>query len=174
MMSGIQHFIQTVQRMQWSDYLDILVVAFLIYSLLPLFVKTPNVLKIAKTVGSLVLLAWLTGEMKLYTINWMLSRLLTAGLLAFVVLFQPELRNVLNHLGGLKIGRLFGFIRSEQEMEAIIDQTVMACKLMSDSEKLKTEEDKYKINAVIIVPNKPLADTVFDGTHAEDDLLRIH
>ena len=60
MMSGIQNFIQTVLRMQWSDYLDILVVAFLIYNLLP-FLKTPKVLKIAKTVGALVLIAWLTG-----------------------------------------------------------------------------------------------------------------
>ena len=68
MMSGIQNFIQTVLRMQWSDYLDILVVAFLIYNLLP-FLKTPKVLKIAKTVGALVLVAWLTGEMELYTIN---------------------------------------------------------------------------------------------------------
>ena len=35
-MANLQNFIQTVSRMQWSDYLDILVVAFVIYSLLPL------------------------------------------------------------------------------------------------------------------------------------------
>ena len=94
MMSGIQHFIQTVQRMQLSDYLDILVVAFLIYSLLP-HLKNPNIMKIVRTVGTLVLIAWLTGEMQLYTISWLLSQLLSIGLLAFVVLFQPELRHII-------------------------------------------------------------------------------
>ena len=44
MASGIQDFITTVNRMQWSDYLDIFVVAFLIYNLLP-HLKNPNIMK---------------------------------------------------------------------------------------------------------------------------------
>ena len=149
-MSNIQNFIQTVSRMQWSDYLDILVVAFLIYSVLPLL-RTPNVLRIARTVGALVLVAWLTSVMELYTLNWILNQLLAVGLLAFVILFQPELRRMLEHLGNVKIGQLFGFTRPVQEMEAIIRQTVMACEIMSGGAKLQTEEDKHKLNALIIV-----------------------
>lgn len=150
MMANIQNFIQTVSSMQLSDYLDILVVAFLIYSLLPLL-RTPNIMKLARTVGVFVLVAWLTGVMKLYTINWILSRLLSIGLLAFVILFQPELRRMVEHIGNVKIGQLFGFTRPVQEMEAIINQTVMACEIMSGGAKLQTEEDKNKINALIIV-----------------------
>ena len=63
MMSSIQNFIQTVQRMQWTDYLDIFVVAFLIYNLLP-YLKTPKVKKIVRTVCALVLVAWLTGRQR--------------------------------------------------------------------------------------------------------------
>ena len=107
MMANLQNFIQTVSRMQWSDYLDILVVALLIYSVLPLL-RTPNVMKIARTVGAVVLIAWLTNVMQLYTINWILSQLLSIGLLAFVILFQPELRRMLEHIGNVKIGQLFG------------------------------------------------------------------
>ena len=59
-MANFQNFFLTVSRMKWSDYLDILVVALLIYSMLPLL-RTPNVMKIARTVGALVLIAWLTG-----------------------------------------------------------------------------------------------------------------
>jgi DNA integrity scanning protein DisA with diadenylate cyclase activity len=150
MMANLQNFIQTVSRMQWSDYLDILVVALLIYSVLPLL-RTPNVMKIARTVGAVVLIAWLTNVMELYTINWILSQLLSIGLLAFVILFQPELRRMLEHIGNVKIGQLFGFTRPVQEMEAIINQTVMACEIMSGGAKLQTEEDKNKINALIIV-----------------------
>jgi diadenylate cyclase len=150
MMSGIQNFIQTVLRMQWSDYLDILVVAFLIYNLLP-FLKTPKVLKIAKTVGALVLIAWLTGELELYTINWILSQLLTVGLLAFVVLFQPELRHMLDHLGDMRIAQIFGVSKPVQEMEIIIQQTCMACEMMS----------REKVGALIVFSRKNRLDEYF-------------
>lgn len=168
MMSGIQHFIQTVQRMQWSDYLDIFVVAFLIYNLLP-YLKTPNVRKIVRTVGALVLVAWLTDIMQLHTLNWLLSQLLTVGLLAFVVLFQPELRHMLNHLGDMRVGQIFGFAKPVQEMEAIISQTVMACEMMS----------KEKIGALIVFSRKNRLDeyfktgTVINGRVTEQLLRNI-
>jgi len=150
MMSSIQNFIQTVHRMQWSDYLDIFVVAFLIYNLLP-YLRTPNVRKIVRTVGALVLVAWLTDVMQLHTLNWMLSQMLTIGLLAFVVLFQPELRHMLNHLGDMKIGQLFGFAKPVQEMEAIISQTALACEMMS----------KEKVGALIVFSRKARLDEYF-------------
>lgn len=169
MMSGIQDFIQTVQRMQWSDYLDILVVAFLIYTVLPYVLRTPNVMRIAKTVGALVLVAWLTGELELYTINWILSQMLTIGLLAFVVLFQPELRHMLNHLGDLKVGQIFGFTRPVQEMEMIIQQTCMACEMMS----------REKVGALIVFSRDNHLDeyfktgTVINGQVTEQLLRNI-
>lgn len=168
MMSGIQHFIQTVQRMQWSDYLDIFVVAFLIYNLLP-YLRTPNVRKIVRTVGTLILIAWLTDVMQLHTLNWLLSQLLTIGLLAFVVLFQPELRHMLNHLGDMRIGQIFGFSKPVQEMEAVIGQTVMACELMS----------KEKVGALIVFSRKNRLDeyfktgTVINGRVTEQLLRNI-
>ena len=168
MMSGIQNFIHTVQRMQWSDYLDIFVVAFLIYNLLP-YLRTPNVKKIVRTVGTLLLIAWLTDVMQLHTINWLLSQLLTIGLLAFVVLFQPELRYMLNHLGDMRIGQIFGFSKPVQEMEAIISQTVMACEMMS----------KKKIGALIVFSGKNRLDeyfktgTVINGRVSEQLLRNI-
>ena len=147
----MQNFIQTVSRMKWSDYLDILVVALLIYSIILPQLRNPNIQKIARTVGAFVLVAWLTRVMELYTINWILSQLLSIGLLAFVILFQPELRRMLEHIGNVKIGQLFGFARPVQEMEAIINQTVMACEIMSGGAKLLSAEEKNKINALIIV-----------------------
>lgn len=150
MAGSIQNFIQTVQRMQWSDYLDIFVVAFLVYSLLP-HLKNPNIMKIVRTVGALVLVAWLTDAMQLHTINWILSQLLTIGLLAFVVLFQPELRYMLSHLGDMKIGQLFGFAKPVQEMEMIIQQTCMACEIMS----------RKKVGALIVFARKTPLDEYF-------------
>ena len=151
MMSAVQNFLQTVHRMQWSDYLDIFVVAFLIYNILPYILRTPSVMKIARTVGALLLVAWLTDVLQLHTINWILSQLLTIGLLAFVVLFQPEIRHMMNHLGDLKIGQLFGFAKPVQEMEVIIQQTCMACEMMS----------KEKVGALIVFSRKNRLDEYF-------------
>ena len=121
---------QQILRMQWSDYLDIIVVAFLVYKLLPLL-RTPHIMRIAKTVIALLLVAWLTGVAKLYTVNWLLNQFLAVGLLAFIVLFQPELRRMLDHLGNVKFTNLFSTSRPVQEMEAVITQTVRACEAMS-------------------------------------------
>ena len=124
------NIIQQILKMQWSDYLDILVVAYLIYKLLPLL-RTPHIMRIARTVIALVLISWITSVAKLYTINWLLNQLLAIGLLAFVVLFQPELRRMLDHLGNVKISKFFGMPRQVQEMDAVITQTVRACEAMS-------------------------------------------
>ena len=129
-MEAIQNLIQQLTRMQWSDYLDILVVAFLIYKLLPL-IKTPSIMRIARTVLAIVAIAWITDLMKLHTISWIINQFLAVGLLAFVILFQPELRRMLDHLGSVKIISFFGSSKPVQEMDAVIAQTVMACEILS-------------------------------------------
>lgn len=169
MMSAVQNFLQTVHRMQWSDYLDIFVVAFLIYNILPYILRTPSVMKIARTVAILLLVAWMTDVLQMHTINWILSQLLTIGLLAFVVLFQPELRHMMNHLGDLKVGQLFGFTKPVQEMELIIQQTYMACEMMS----------REKVGALIVFSRENHLDeyfktgTVINGQVTEQLLRNI-
>ena len=129
-MDAIQNFFQTITGMQWSDYLDIAVVAFLIYKLLPL-IRTPSTMRIARAVLVLVVIAWITDAAHLYTLSFILNQFLAIGLLAFVVLFQPELRRMLDHLGSVKLGSFFGSSKPVQEMDAVISQTVMACEIMS-------------------------------------------
>ena len=122
--------LQQLTRMQWSDYLDIAVVAFLIYKILPL-IKTPSTTRIAKAVVAVLVIAWLTNELNLYTLSFILNQFLAVGLLALVVLFQPELRRMLDHLGSVKLTSLFGVSKPVQEMDAVITQTVRACEAMS-------------------------------------------
>jgi len=165
-MEVIQNFIQTLARMQWSDYLDIIVVAFLIYKLLPL-IRTPSTMRIARTVVVVVLLAWLTDAMKLHTLSWILSQILAVGLLAFVVLFQPELRKMLDHLADMKLGNLFSSNKPVQEMETVIAQTVVACKDMS----------RKKVGALIVFAREQRLEEYFKtGTRIDgqvsDQLLR--
>ncbi len=167
-MENIQEFIQTLLKMQWSDYLDIIVVSFLIYKMLPL-IRTPHIMRIARTVIALILMTWLTDMMNLHTINWILDQVLAIGLLAFVVLFQPELRRMIDHLGSLKISRFFDSTKPVQEMEHVIAQTVMACEVMS----------REKIGVLIVFSREQRLDEYFktgtqiDGQVSEQLLRNI-
>lgn len=165
-MEAIQGFTQTILSMQWSDYLDIIVVAFIIYKLLPLL-RTPHIMRLARTVVLLVLVAWATDVMHLYTLNWLLSQLLAIGLLAFVVLFQPELRRMLDHLGSVRLPDFLGGSKPVQEMENVITQTVRACEIMS----------RDKVGALIVFAREQhLSEYYKTGTQIDaqvsDPLLR--
>lgn len=165
-MEAIQGFTQTILSMQWSDYLDIIVVAFIIYKLLPLL-RTPHIMRLARTVVLLVLVAWATDVMHLYTLNWLLSQLLAIGLLAFVVLFQPELRRMLDHLGSVRLPDFLSGSKPVQEMETVITQTVRACEIMS----------RDKVGALIVFAREQhLSEYYKTGTQIDaqvsDPLLR--
>ena len=129
-MEVVQNVLQYLTRMQWSDYLDIIVVAFLIYKLLPM-IRTPSIMRIARTVLAIVIIAWVTDAMKLHTISFILNQFLAVGILAFVILFQPELRRMLDHLGNVKLRNFFSVSKPVKEMDGVIAQAVMACEIMS-------------------------------------------
>ena len=117
-------------KMQWSDYLDIALVAMAIYLILPL-VRTTGAARILRVVIFVLVFTWVTELLELHTMHFLLSQLLTVGLLAIVVLFQPELRRVIDHLGSVKVEQLFTKEKSGTEMGPVITQTVMACEVMS-------------------------------------------
>ena len=122
---------QQLGRMQWSDYLDIALVAFLIYKLIPL-VKSPSTMRIAGAVAAMVVVSAVTGLLHLYTINFILNQLMSVGLLALVILFQPELRRMLDRLGStVRFRGLFSGGRPAAQMDNVIAQTVTACEVMS-------------------------------------------
>ena len=129
-MESIHNLMSQLAIMQWSDFLDIALVALIIYKLLPLL-RAPSTARIAKVAVAIIVIAWLTDVAKLHTINFILSQFLAVGLLAFVVLFQPELRRMLDHLGNVRLSTFFSNSKPVQEMESVIMQTVMACDIMS-------------------------------------------
>lgn len=126
-------------HMKWSDYLDILVVAFLIYKVLPLF-RSAGTLRILKGIVAVVLIAWVTDILDMHAMHYMVEQVMTVGLLALVILFAPELRRILDHLGNVKITKFFGSEHSEQDLSAVIEQTVTACEQLS----------KEKVGALIV------------------------
>ena len=167
-MEALQNLLQQVLRMQWSDYLDIAVVAFLIYRLLPL-VRTPSTMRVARAVIVVVIIAALTDVMHLYTLSFIINQFLSIGLLALVVLFQPELRRMLDHLGSVRLGALFGGVKPVAEMDMVISQTVAACECMS----------REKVGALIVFTREARLDdyvktgTTIDGLVSEQLIRNI-
>ena len=84
-------------------------------------------------VVALLLITALTEALKLYTIHFLLSQILQVGLLALVVLFQPEIRQILEKLGSrnIRLLRAFTPVQQQTELEKAIDQTVIACSEMA-------------------------------------------
>ncbi len=165
-MTVLNNVIQQIINMQWSDYLDILLVAYVIYNLLPLF-KTPNTMRIARAVAVVLAVAWLTGEMNLHTVNYILNQILAVGVLAVVVLFQPELRRMLDRLGNVRLRNLLGLSRTHQELDPVISQTVAACEIMS----------RERVGALIVFARDARLDEYFKtGTeidaHVSEQLIR--
>ena len=113
-----------------SDIVDMLIIAFFIYQLISIIRRT-NTNRIAKGILLVVFLLWLSGWLHLTVVNYILSGAVELGLLALVILFQPELRRGLEKIGSRSI---FAFLRgntSTAEVDAAIIQTVLACATMS-------------------------------------------
>lgn len=115
-----------------SDILDIAIIAFLVYNLLRM-VKSTRAENILKGVVAFLLVLWLVDILQLNAISYLMRNLVQVGILSIIVLFQPEIRQILERLGSKNL-RLMRVFRSEEEItevEKAIDQTVMACSEMS-------------------------------------------
>jgi diadenylate cyclase len=91
-----------VHRPTVSDVLDILLVALLVYQLLK-FTRGTRVSQVLKGLATLLVVTWLTEVFRLRTINWILRWLVNAGAVLVVVLFQPEIRRILEGIGGTPV-----------------------------------------------------------------------
>ena len=129
-MNSIVNVLQQFARMRWSDYLDVIVVALILFGIMPLL-RTHNTMRIVKVVAAVVVVSWLTEILHLYTLNWIMDQVLNVGLMAVVVIFQPELRRMMDRLGSVEIKKVLGMTRPVQEMDNVIAQIVMACEVMS-------------------------------------------
>lgn len=117
--------------MKWSDLLDIIIVAFLIYKLLPILRSTGTV-RVAGLIAIVLVITWLTEALNLNTLNFILDQLLAIGLIAIVVLFQPEIRRMIDHMSNIKLREFLMTEKPSQHMVPIIEQTVRACEVMSN------------------------------------------
>jgi len=123
---NIMEYIRTLKENPFelvTLILDIAIVVFLLYCFLKV-VKSSRAWQLIKGITLLIISTWISGLFNLKIVNWILAGIMNLGVIAIIVIFQPELRRALEQLGTNKIAKFFG-----------IDKDISA----------KTKEDIYKI-----------------------------
>ena len=103
--------------------IDLAIVIFLLYSFFKI-VRGSRALQLIKGIAFVVIATWMSGLLNLKILNWILTGIMNLGVIAIIVIFQPELRRALEQLGTNKFTQFFG-----------IDKDLAT----------KTKEDIYKV-----------------------------
>ena len=135
-----------------TDVIDIAIVAFVIYKILG-FIQETRAEQLVKGIALLVFATIVSGEgfLNLYTINWVLRNVMTAGMIALVIIFQPELRRGLESVGRNKILNA-PFSRVEKsEAKSLVSEIVRAVTRFSDEKTgaLMIFERTTKLNEIV-------------------------
>lgn len=143
-----------------NDVLDILIVAFIAYKVLG-FIRDTRAQQLVKGLLVLVVTFFLSDILNLYALNWILRGTMTMGIIALVVVFQPELRRGLEYVGRSKIVKA-SFGQMDKEIaKALTDEFVKAVEDFSAS----------KTGALIILERETaLADIAEMGTELNADI----
>lgn len=120
-----------------SLLIDITIVVFLIYKFIKM-IKSSRVWQLVKGIALLVALTLVSGWLHLDILHYLLTSIMTYGVIVMIVIFQPELRRGLEQLGSNKLTKFFG-----------IDKDIIT----------KTKEDMYKI----VIATQELAKTKTGG-----------
>lgn len=83
---------------KWSDMIDVIIIAFIIYTLWT-FVHRSRAGQLAKGFFFIFIVYVIAGIMRLRTVLWLLETILSVGVLSLVIIFQPEIRRVLERMG---------------------------------------------------------------------------
>ena len=97
----INAIISGFQDIRFQDVLDIVIITVLVYKIIEWSMNT-RAYQLLKGLGVLLLILLLSTLFNLYTINYLLNTLLVSGIVVMAVIFQPELRRGLAHIGRFK------------------------------------------------------------------------
>jgi len=151
-MEYLERIVYYLLTMDLTDVLDIAIVAYLCYKLLSLWKSTSSG-KLIKGVFVVLLALWLSSVLHLNSINWVLSRMVEMGVLALIILFQPEIRRILEEVGASRFSSfvsVFGKKEQAGNIEEAIHVIAEACQDMS----------RDRVGALIVFERNILLDDV--------------
>ena len=147
----IQRMPAVVQTIRLSDLVDIAILSIVIYKLLWMVRKTSSG-RVLRGIMIVVVAIWASAEFNLYATSFVLNRVVEYAILVLVILFQPEIRQLLEKVGSrnIRLLRIFQPEQQSSELERAIDQTVAAC----------TDMAKTRTGVLIVFERKLLLDDI--------------
>lgn len=162
---GLNNIMGVLAGITLGDILDVIVLSLLIYKAIQL-VRETHAGQLMKGVIYLLICSVLVNLLNMNMLKLILQVVWEIGFIAIIVLFQPELRHLLEKLGKSKIGmfgRALSMEEEESEVRNAIDGLVKACVSMSDS----------KTGALMVLEQSTiLNDVVASGTCIDAQVSR--
>lgn len=129
----------------FSDVIEIIIIAYILYHII-VWIKDTRAWTLLKGILVLIFLFIVAELLKLKTIIWIVSKTISVGVIALVVIFQPELRRALEQLGQQKfISGLLPFDDNRDKNEKFSEKTV------NELVKAAYELGKAKTGALIVI-----------------------
>ena len=148
----------------WNDLLDIVITTFAIYWLIR-FIHQTKAETLAKGIVILIVVLQLSEILKLNVVNYILTSVMQVGLLAVIVVFQPEFRKALEQVGKNKFRKLFG-LSSNDETDSTEDSVTELC----DAVKYMSEK---RIGGLIVIPGQmPIENKYTPGIKVNADITK--
>ena len=145
-----------VKMIRISDLIDIAILSFLIYKLIWMTRKN-SFGRVIKGVGVVLVIMVLASSFKLYAVSYLFNIVVEWGVLALVILFQPEIRRILERMGDSRLVSQF-FATQARDLNSVeqsINETVSAYTSMS----------KDKVGALMVFERQNhLDDVIKTGT----------
>lgn len=162
MLDTIQILFQSnlpIIRLRLADLLDIAILSVVIYKLLWMLRKTSSG-RVLRGMMILIVAMGVSSWMNLTATSFLLNRLVEWGVLVLVILFQPELRRILERVGASRFGLVFssGRTASTAELDTAISETTLAYADMS----------RDKVGALMVFERQNLLDDVIKTGTALD------
>jgi len=143
-----------------TDVIDILIVAFVIYNVLR-FIRETRAEQLVKGLLVLVVAAFVSDYFNLHVLNWILRGTMTLGVIALVIVFQPELRRGLEVVGRSRIVKAPFVHLDKEKAKVLTSKFIKAVDYFSTA----------KIGALIILERETsLNDIAETGTHIGADV----
>ncbi|ABY92235.1 MAG: diadenylate cyclase CdaA [Thermoanaerobacter sp.] len=134
--------IDIIKTMRINDVIDILIIAYVLYRLILVIHKT-RVEQLLKGLAVLIVITKVSEWLQIRTVNYILRNAMTVGVIALLIVFQPELRRGLESLGrsGFLGKNFFFFNEEEKDMSEVLGEICDAVQFLSRS----------KIGALIVL-----------------------
>lgn len=123
--------VNSIRNISIASVMDILVVSYIFYKIYTL-IKETRAEQLLKGIILIVLLIPISNFFHLTMLNWILTKTITIGLLSFIIIFQPEIRRALEHLGRTAFNDKH-ILGNDQVMEEVITEIANSIENLSNS-----------------------------------------